>query len=626
VTGVTVGAHAPQRARAAAEEEAMSRLVNIYLRESGTGGPRGAPQTSAERAVPAPLTPLARQAARDGRLLAWLALPRSGTVLAGVLAARSTIGHHRFAPPLWLVDARAGAGERPRTVERADVLAELLAGELLAAPTGGRDDRAAAIAELVTGVGDSVARSARYIDRHQAGAPARDTPGLLDAPDPSLAAEQGLAFGHPFHPTPKVTGGFDDDDVERYAPEMGATFPLWWFAAPPALVAREQVPGLDAVAAPADVVRQARERLGPGRDGWVLVPCHPWQARMLAAGDELAAALDDGAVRLLGPLGADVHPTSSVRTVRLADASYWKLSLDVRITNFVRHNTPEEVRRALDASRVVATLPRGRRGRFEVLAETGYRALALPGTGDAARARLATATAALRRPAPGPGVPPLVVAALVEPEPASGDTPIGRLVWTAARARGEPPARVAGPWLRAYLRISLRPLLRLLVDDGVGFEAHTQNSLAGFDGGWPRRFVVRDLEGTSIDRSHPVAGAHRRVVGDASPVLYEPEDAWRRFAYYVVVNHIGQVVATVAAETGGPEEALWAEVGSLVRVEATTAEGPAGDHLRAALLGPSLPAKANLLSRLLGRSERPEYVDVPNPLVQAGAAAAPRER
>jgi siderophore synthetase component len=82
----------------------------------------------------------------------------------------------------------------------------------------------------------------------------------------------------------------------------------------------------------------------------------------------------------------------------------------------------------------------------------------------------------------------------------------------------------------------------------------------------------------------------------------------------------------VAAETGGPEEALWAEVGSLVRVEATTAEGPAGDHLRAALLGPSLPAKANLLSRLLGRSERPEYVDVPNPLVQAGAAAAPRER
>jgi L-2,3-diaminopropanoate---citrate ligase len=100
---------------------------------------------------------------------------------------------------------------------------------------------------------------------------------------------------------------------------------------------------------------------------------------------------------------------------------------------------------------------------------------------------------------------------------------------------------------------------------------------------------------------------------DGSPVLYEPEDAWQRFAYYVVVNHIGQVVATVAAETAVAEEELWAEVAALVRAEAAAASGPAADHLRAALLGPHLPAKANLVSRLLGRSERPVYVDIPNP-------------
>jgi siderophore synthetase component len=125
---------------------------------------------------------------------------------------------------------------------------------------------------------------------------------------------------------------------------------------------------------------------------------------------------------------------------------------------------------------------------------------------------------------------------------------------------------------------------------------------------------VRDLEGTSVDRTHPLAGAHRRLLGsDDSPVLYAPEAAWQRFAYYVVVNHIGQVVATIAAETGVAEDELWAEVAALVRAEAEAASGPPAEHLRMALLGPHLPAKANLISRLLGRSEHPVYVDIPNP-------------
>ena len=73
----------------------------------------------------------------------------------------------------------------------------------------------------------------------------------------------------------------------------------------------------------------------------------------------------------------------------------------------------------------------------------------------------------------------------------------------------------ARAWLERYLEVSLRPLTRLLVRHGIGLEAHTQNSLVALDDGWPARFVVRDLEGVSLNRDHPAAGggfggSHRR--------------------------------------------------------------------------------------------------------------------
>ena len=630
--GVDAPADVDRRARAIANEAATARLVNIYLRESGATGLC----TSAGDPLPRAIQAGTRELGADAQV-AWVCLPRTGVLLAIPLLAPSAIGHHRLGHPLWRLDTEPGAGGEPAVtvVDAPDELAALLAAELVAATEPdepGNGVEPGAVAALRREVASSVERSARYVAARLA-APDRPPPTATPG-----AAEGALAFGHPFHPTPKLADGFSLDDAADYAPELGGTFPLWWIGAPPHLVEREDVPDPDGAGTPADpvpaaVTTAARAQLGPARSDWLLLPCHPWQARALAASDDLAAALDDGTVVLTGPLGPDVRPTASVRTVRLPDGSFWKLSLDVRITNFVRHNTPEQVRRTLDASRIVTALPRRlRTGRFEVLTETAYRALALPGA-----PRLTTATAALHRPAastpdpsptgdpagaaggtePAGTTPPLVVAALVEPDPLDGVPPLRHLLEAAARAADAPTADLAPigrRWLRAYLRISLRPLLRLLLDQGISLEAHTQNSLAGFDRGWPSRLVVRDLEGTSVDRTHPLADAHRRLIGTGdSPVLYSPDEAWHRFAYYVVVNHLGQVVATVAAEAGVAEDELWSEVAALVRAEADAAAGPPADHLRRTLLGPRLPAKANMVSGLLGCREEPVYVDIPNP-------------
>ena len=69
-----------------------------------------------------------------------------------------------------------------------------------------------------------------------------------------------------------------------------------------------------------------------------------------------------------------------------------------------------------------------------------------------------------------------------------------------------------GPGSSGTSTLSLRPLTRLLLRHGIALEAHTQNSLVALDDGWPARFVVRDLEGVSLNRDaprRPVSGSGR---------------------------------------------------------------------------------------------------------------------
>ncbi len=58
----------------------------------------------------------------------------------------------------------------------------------------------------------------------------------------------------------------------------------------------------------------------------------------------------------LGPAGATVTPTSSVRTVYREDWPYQlKFSLHARVTNSMRVTLPKELRRAVEAARLAQT-------------------------------------------------------------------------------------------------------------------------------------------------------------------------------------------------------------------------------------------------------------------------------
>ncbi|PXY20092.1 IucA/IucC family protein [Prauserella flavalba] len=509
------GKGAEPAAVVAAEHAARTRLLNAYLRETGV-----------HDVAPGELS---------------VRLPATGRTLRTEVLHRSPCGHHRYA--------------EHTTPGHAGFVAALLAE--LEATTGH-----AGAAELAAQIGNSVGRTARYLDRGR-----REPGGGAHAL--TRHAEQNVLLGHPFHPTPKSAEGFTDADLGRYAPELGAEFVPHYLA-----VARELV--VDVRVAPGDwVPAQVAAHVPPGYEA---LPVHPWQSGHLRGLPEFAALVDQGGLVPLGPLGRPVYPTSSVRTV--CDPEFpvsWKLPLHVRITNFVRNNPLEHLRRAADASLLAARLPA--RAGFGVVLESGYRTLDPRVVSDELAADLAVLFR--QNPFARNGQAPQVLAGLLE----------------------DPP-RLGGPaeeWLRRYLDVSLLPLLSVFASDGVSFEAHVQNSLLCLEDGWPAGFWVRDLEGVSASRTR----ARLELVTPGSPVLYDEAEAWLRLRYHAVTNQLGHVVHVLGLHTGAGEERLWQ-----VAREHLAGRPEAGELLACR----TLPAKANLLSRFTGRGERPYYVDVPNPL------------
>ncbi|MFI6788487.1 IucA/IucC family protein [Nonomuraea sp. NPDC050383] len=412
----------------------------------------------------------------------------------------------------------------------------------------------------------------------------RERAGAEPPADPWLASEQALVFGHPFHPSPKARGG---DLWERYAPETHARFPLRLLAV------REDVLAEEGDASALDL-------LGEAPPGHRLLPAHPWQLDLLL--DRLGPALGD-ALTDLGP-GPVVSPTSSVRTVYAPDAGLClKFSLDVRITNCVRKNAWYELAGAVELTARLGPVFERVREVFPGalwLREPGYRSAAL-GT------RLLEGLGVIVRESPwrvcSPGVAPVLAAALALDPAAGGPAPYG------ADAMERDPLG----WWTAYVSVVAPPVLDLFFTHGVVLEPHLQNVLVGLDAtGLPREAVFRDLEGAKLVAGrHDLGGLPSRV---AEALTYDAERGWARVVYCLLVNHLTEVAATVAAR-GGDEllRELWRAARAVFAAEADRLGRPL--PLPELLAGAPLPAKANLAVRWARAADRAAgYVPIANPL------------
>lgn len=564
------------------ERRLVEQYFNTYCRETRRLDSR----LAAGEAGPADLRPQFEEWRTAGLMPFLLSFDGTGDYLAGALSYFSPIGYHRLAP-----FALIGREGNWQPLVEATPLADVIAAALAAGRRHSADISERYRAHLQRLMRNSLDHVRRF---HQpASGPVAQRP-------PFVAAEQALRFGHVFHVTSKAAEGFSEEDLKRYAPELGASFRLHYFAVSANLIEAQTVNG-DVPPLDPEAARAAGEWLAGG--DYKLLPCHPWQAAYLLGLPEIDALKQNGALVPLGPLGEMVWPTSSVRTVWLPRRNlFLKLSLNIRITNFVRNNPSEQVERALDASRALSLLlPHVlESAAFRVLPEIASQTLNLPD--EALRAACAVV---YRQAMPADETEHVRVLAAVLEEPTEGEIPLLALLRQAAGEGALDEALVRAWWAR-YLEVTLLPLLKLFSEYGISLEAHLQNAMVAFREGWPTRGYARDMEGTSISRKR---FPRLDRIKPASPVLYSEEEAWHRFQYYVVVNHIAHAIACLGRTGLCTEAVLWQDTAARLEVS--------GNPLALQLVArPTLPAKANLLSSFDQQGERPSWVDIPNPMFQ----------
>ena len=563
------------------ERRLMEQYLNTYCRETGCFDPRLATDDAGPFEIHSHI-----KAWRAAGLMPYLvSFAQTGYQLAGAFNYFSPIGYHRLAPFAWIGQH---GNWQPLTTD-ATLLVDLIAYTLAATSSQPAEVAYRSRRRLKTLMRNSIAQVRRF-HLHKP----------ILGRSPFITAEQGLRFGHIFHVTSKAAEGFSEEDMQRYAPELGASFRLHYFAVMADMLETRVINGEHPTRDP-EVELFAENLLAGGDYG--LLPCHPWQANYLLGLPEIKALIKNGVLISLGPLGEVAWPTSSVRTVWLPRQNlFLKLSLNIRITNFIRNNPSEQVRRALDASLALSLLPPHvlEQPAFRILPELASQTLRLP-----AETLRAACAVIYRQAMPASEAEHVQTIVAVLEEPADGEIPLLGLLRLSAE--GKPLSEeLIHMWWKCYLDATLLPLLRLFLEYGISLEAHLQNTLIAFRNGWPVRGYVRDMEGASISRARFPFLDH--LSGD-SPAAYPEEQAWHRFQYYVLVNHIGHVIACLAREGLTTEAMLWRDTAIVLNA----IDDPLIQRL---FVQPTLPAKANMLSSFHQRGESPSWVEIPNPMVQ----------
>jgi siderophore synthetase component len=542
----------------------------------------------------------------------------AGPVVDVPLTYRSPTGWHRFGP----------VHDGTRRLDAAAIAALLGAGR--------RPDVAAEFAERVA---DSVRRTARHLAARRAESTA--VPGQTTAETvaavartPFLAAEQALVLGHPFHPTPHSRQGVDDDEAERFSPELRARFPLHWFAADPAVVQLDEdlIGPLPAIFA--DLAGAGLER----PPGTVVFPAHPWQARDAVGRPGVRALLDAGLLHDLGPAGPVWSPTSSVRTLYRADAPVMlKTSLGAEIADSRRENLRSEMRRGLAVHRMLdAGLKRvlhGAHPGFDVVRDLGWLTLRVPGSDDESGLELV-----VRDNPFGQRDRVLCVAGLTaaRPDRPDGRSLLARTVHHLAVHTGRPLAEVAETWLRRYLDVVVAPVLWLYAEYGLGLEAHQQNTLVVLDqDGWPIGGRYRGNQGYhfSAARGMPLARWLPPDVREDAATWATDAVVDERLGYCVGVNNMLGLVGAMGAQGLTDEDRLLAHIRAFLarlRDEHHQLDRglSAGDLITTLLDAPRLRCKANLRTRVAGlaappgpQTNRTVYVDIANPIIQTAPSS-----
>ena len=230
-------------------------------------------------------------------------------------------------------------------------------------------------------------------------------------------------------------------------------------------------------------------------------------------------------------------------------------------------------------------------------------------------------------------------------ESASAHTPDGTKAWVCAALGERWPGRYetlldhacagypgskrrkAEFFLRDYLRLLVRPVLRYCCAHGVGIDASLASTLLLIRDGRPVGFLFRDLARARCHPGRAAAAGHRIDLPASSPFFASSlSELHAHVAERLFEDHLGTVFSWLDDELGLPRAQAWEVTSRFVRTlfegwAQDSATAQAADEDAAALLGDELLAMP-MLPRILGIATSAEPVALQNPLAEDAAARA----
>ena len=590
-----------------AGRRSMETLLNCYCRE--VAGPQGQLDVGplfGQNDWPQSVHMALRNRGSNGASVMHIRFPLSGARMLTVVDAVSATGNYRYRSPLY-----CKAPAKAWDLLCCEKLARLLLRELsLQTDTPSND-------ELMEQIRDSVTVTTAVLQA------ARPGPFSAEPLQAFIESEQSLVFGHPFHPAPKSRQGVSYDDMLRYSPEMGARFPLHYFAVP-----RDDLLQQSVLATACDqiIAQQAPAGLAAD-DGYALIPTHPWQARYLLTHTSVAQALRAGRIRDLGAQGDAYYPTSSIRTLFHPNNPYfYKGSLNIRITNCVRKNAVYELEGALQVTRIMRELRPELQQHFPgagILEEPAYISLDLK-LDDAQLNKEVTEGFGmiLRRgfnDVLQPGVTPLLAGALFGNH-VHGEQRMRELLAQTGQRSAPALEEAAEQWFSRYVEQVMYPVLYCYFAHGLIFEPHLQNVVIGVADGKPQQVFLRDFEGVKLVSERYGVQQLQEVSPQAREALwYSNELGWKRISYCLFVNNFCEAISQIGAGNARLQQRLWSVVGHhLHRYQTEFGDVHSAPRINALLDGEPFPGKSNLLNRFFKRADRATtYLPVMNPIGMA---------
>ncbi|RJG01675.1 IucA/IucC family protein [Noviherbaspirillum sedimenti] len=592
-------------ARQEARRRSMETLLNCYCRE--VAEPQGqlhvGPLFGQSDWPQSVQMALRNSGSNTGGSVMHIRLPLSGARLLTVVEQASVTGNYRYRSPFY-----CKAPAKPWDLLDWEGLAGMLLRELSLQTDTPRND------ELMQQIRDSVNVTAAVLQSSRPG------PFAADPLQAFIESEQSLVFGHPFHPAPKSRQGVSYDDMLRYSPEIGAKFPLHYFA-----VRREYLLQQSVLDTPCDqiIAEQAPDGLAVD-DDYALIPTHPWQARYLLEHASVAQAIRTDRIRDLGPQGKAYYPTSSIRTLFHPENPYfYKGSLNIRITNCVRKNAVYELEGALQVTRIMRELMPVLQQQFpgvRVLEEPAFISVDLMQNDEQLDREVTEGFGMILRRSFNevlhPGVTPLLAGALFGNH-LHGEQRMRELLAQMGQRRSLPPEEAAEQWFSRYVAEVMYPVLHCYFAHGVIFEPHLQNVVIGVASGEPRQVFLRDFEGVKLVSERFSEQQLQHVTPRTRAALwYSNELGWNRIAYCLFVNNFCEAISQIGAGSPRLQHRLW----SVVRHHLHNYQTQHGDahsmlRIKALLDGEPFPGKSNLLNRFFKRADRATtYLPVANPL------------